>query len=172
MNGARTYLPLTDETDVLAVLNEISLLGGLSPDQVHAVLGHLLRAEIPAGELVFREGSPASEIYIVLKGEVKIVLGLGKTPFELVAFGVGQCFGETAAIGILPHSASALVTHDARILVLKTSALYEISHESPELFGRLMMNIAREACRRLHATKDIIQHYAAATSHGGATHGH
>lgn len=165
MNGTRTYLPLADGQDVLPILNRISLLGGLSSAQVDIVLNHLLCATLEADELVFREGDPASEIYIIVSGEIKIVAGVDDTPYELVAYGVGRCFGETAAIGILPHSASAVVTKTARLLVLKTTALHDISHESPELFGRLMMNIAREACRRLHDTKDIFLHYAEAHSH-------
>ena len=39
----------------------------------------------------------------------------------------------------------------------KLLALY---NTDPKLFGMLMMNIAREVCRRLNKAEDIMLHYA------------
>jgi len=79
----------------------------------------------------------------------------------LVVYGVGRCFGETSAIGILPHSASAVAVEDTELIVLSTRALHRLYLEDTKLFGMLILNIAREACRRLHRTDEILLHYAA-----------
>jgi CRP-like cAMP-binding protein len=156
----RTGGPLLDIARVLSVLNKISLFGGLDDTQLYTLFRHLGSAHYRAGEAVFRQGDPPTHIYIVLSGRVKIITEVDHTPMELVVYGEGQCFGETAAIGILAHSATALAEADTELIVLPVPALRDVSHESPALFGMLMYNIAREACRRLHRTDEIFLHYA------------
>ena len=160
MVKARTSGPLLDIARVLPVLSKISLFGGLNDSQLYTLFRHLDSARYRAGEAVFRQGDQPSHIYVVLRGRIKIVTEVDHTPLELVEYGEGQCFGETAAIGILAHSATALAEVDTELIVLPASALHDLSHESPSLFGMLMFNIAREACRRLHRTDEVFLHYA------------
>ena len=65
-----------------------------------------------------------------------------------------------AGTTILPHSATALVVEDAELLVLSQEALRTLYREDAPLFGLLILNIAREACRRLQKTDEILLHYA------------
>lgn len=160
MENNRTYLPLDNIEDVLPILDDISLLGGLSDTQVQTIFQHLLCASYKSGDVIFRQGDTASEIYIIHSGAIKIVVNMDEAPLELIEYGVGQCFGESSAIGILPHSASAIATSELHLLVLKNEALHEISKDDPVLFGRLILNIAREVCRRLHNADETILHYA------------
>jgi hypothetical protein len=44
--------------------------------------------------------------------------------------------------------------------VLSSQAIHELYCEEPALFGILILNIAREACRRLHRTDELMLHYA------------
>jgi CRP-like cAMP-binding protein len=111
------------------------------------------------GEFIFKQGDEPTHIYVVMSGRVKIVFEAEGTPLEIIEFGVGQCLGETSVIAIMPHSASALVTQDAELIVLSRAALLSLFESDKELFGRLILNIAREACRRLHNTDEILLHY-------------
>lgn len=156
-----TALAGTNHAAVLAILNKISLLGGLSETQLQSVLRRMEWAQYAAGERVFLQGSTPSHIYIIVSGRVKIVVDIDVNPLEMVEYGPGQCFGETSAIAIEPHTATAAVIEAAELLVLSASALHGIYKEDPPLFGLLMFNIAREACRRLHRTDQILLHYAA-----------
>jgi CRP/FNR family transcriptional regulator, cyclic AMP receptor protein len=150
-----------DLAGVFPILHKISLLGGLSDTQLGSVLSRLESARYRAGERVFTQGETPSHIYIIVSGRVKIVVDIDENPLAIVEYGPGQCFGETSAIGIQPHSATAAVVEDAELAVLSTSALHAIFKEDPVLFGLLVLNIAREACRRLHKTDQILLHYAA-----------
>jgi hypothetical protein len=47
------------------------------------------------------------------------------------------------------------------LLVLPRPALFGLHHAHPELFGWLVLNIAREACRRLYQTDQVLLQYAA-----------
>jgi CRP-like cAMP-binding protein len=90
---------------------------------------------------------------------VKLVINEKSDPLELIVFGEGQCFGETSVIGIQPHAATAIAVEDTELIVLSRNALLSLMKTDIELFSILTLNIAREACRRLHKTDEILLHY-------------
>jgi len=157
----KTDLTPADAKNVLAILNRISLLGGLSDEQLAVILSHLKQAVYKRGDFVFAQGDPPHYIFIVLSGRVRIVVDADTTPLELVECAVGQCFGETSVIGILPHSASAIAMEETQLLVLSMEALHTLYQEHLQIFAILVLNIAREACRRLHKADETFLYYAA-----------
>jgi len=140
-----------------AIVEEISILGGMSDPQVYDVVQRFRKASYRKGELVFRQGESASNIYIVLTGSVQLLFAEGRHPMSNRQFSVGECFGETAVLGILPHSASMIAVDQLELLVLSKDDLGEIFEEDKELFSRLILNIARETCRRLHQTNELLE---------------
>ena len=81
------------------------------------------------------------------------------TPLELIVFEDGHCFGEASVIGILPHKGTAISITDTELIVLSRNALLSIYESDKELFSILILNIAREVCRRLHDSDEIMLHY-------------
>jgi CRP-like cAMP-binding protein len=153
-------LPLLDVEKVLPILNKIAIFGGLDDKQLYTVF-HLLEVEYyKKGEFIFRQGDAPSHIRIVRSGKVHIVENVDDTPLELFEFNPGDCFGETSVIAIHLHTASALAIEDTELLVVPRDKLFGLYDADPKLFGMLMMNIAREACRRLNKTEEVMLHYA------------
>ena len=161
MAEEKSYTPLADIDAVMAILNRISLFGGLTDDQLRILFAYLEQVSYRKDQIIFRQGEKPGHIYIIESGCVKIVLDANGTPLELHAYGVGACFGETAAIGLIPHSATAIAVEDTTLIVLPAMVLHTLYTEDPKLFGMLILNIARESCRRLHQTDEILLHYAA-----------
>ena len=153
-------LPLVDVENVLPILNRIAIFGGLDDRQLYTVF-HLLEVEhYRKGELIFRQGDAPSHIRIIRAGRVHIVENVNGTPMELFELRTGDCFGETSVMTIHQHTASALAMEDTELLVIPREKLFGLYDSDPGLFGMLMMNIAREACRRLNRTEEIMLHYA------------
>jgi CRP-like cAMP-binding protein len=159
LGGEKPLLPLLDSEDVLPILNDISIFAGLSDKQLSALFRLLEKAHYKAGEKIFEQGSQPSHIYVVQSGSVKLVVNARQTPLELIVFEKGQCFGETSVIGIQPHAATAIAVEDTELIVLPRSALLSLFKSDLEVFNILILNIAREACRRLHKTDEILLHY-------------
>ena len=151
--------PLLDIENVLPILNKISILAGFSDKQLYAVFRQLEKVSYDDGALVFEQGSEPSHIYIIQQGMVKLVVGDEDTSLELIELMQGACFGETAVIGILPHAASAVTVGKTELLVLSRHALLSLYKTDLELYSLLILNIAREACRRLYQTDRILLHY-------------
>lgn len=152
--------PLVHVEGVLSILNRIAIFGALDDRQLDAVLRLLEVETYQKGESVFEQGQSPTHIRIVKSGLIRIVEHLHETPLELYQFGVGDCFGETSVIGISPHTASAVAVDDVELLVFPREKLFGLYDADPKLFGLLILNIAREACRRLNQTEEVMLHYA------------
>jgi CRP/FNR family transcriptional regulator len=145
--------------EVLPILSEISIFAGLSDAQLHRLFELLRKTSYEAGEKVFAEGEQPGHIYIVQSGSVKLVVNCEDTPLELIEFRKGRCFGETSVIGIQPHAATAVCVTDTELIVLSRNTLLSLYKSDLEMFSTLILNIAREACRRLAKTDEILLHY-------------
>lgn len=151
---------LLEVEKILPILNQISLFGGLNDAQLYTVFRILETEHYHKGEFIFRQGDAPDHIRIVQTGRIRIVEEVDGTPMELVEFGAGECFGETSVIAIQKHTASALAIEECDLLVIPREKMFQLHHTDPELFGILMLNIAREACRRLKKTENTMLHYA------------
>ena len=158
-NGEKQLSQFLDIEEILPILSEISIFAGLSRKQLDTLFRLLEKAHYKAGETVFIEDSKPSHIYIVQSGSVKLVVNAKQTPLELIVFEEGHCFGETSVIGIQLHAATAISVEDIELIVLSRKALLSVFKVDLELFSILILNIAREACRRLHRTDEILMHY-------------
>jgi len=153
-------LPLMEVEKVLPILNRISIFGGLDDGQLYSVFRILETEHYHKGDVVFRQGDSPDHIRIIRSGRVRMVEDVEGTPMELVEFMAGDCFGETSVMAIHVHTASALALEETDLLVIPREKLFSLYHSDPKLFGMLMMNIAREACRRLNKTEEVMLHYA------------
>src|SRR3954452_9743277 len=76
-----------------------------------------------AGEVIFRQYDMASEMYVVLEGEVELTLG--DTLIETV--GPGEPFGEMALIDQAPRAATATTkTHCKLALIPDKPCLFTV----------------------------------------------
>jgi len=160
MVDEKEYQPLLDIENVLPILNKISIFAGLTDKQLYSLFRLLHRISCTAGETIFHQGAQPSHIYVIQSGRIKLVVSRDDTPFELVVFEQGDCFGETSVIGIQPHVATAIAIEDSELIVLPKKALLSIYKQDLELYTILLSNIAREACRRLHHSDQVLLHYA------------
>ena len=87
----------------------------MSEEQLYTLFRLIEKVTYKPEELIFEQGSQPSHIYIVKYGKVKLIATKDDTPFELIAFEQGQCFGESSVIGIQPHAATAIVVFKVAI---------------------------------------------------------
>jgi len=160
MSADKYRPPLLEVEKVLPILNRIAILGGLDDAQLYTVFRLLETEHYKAKEFIFRQGDSPSHIRIVWSGRVRIIEQVNGEPLELYEFVTGDCFGETSVIAIHRHTASAQAVVDTDLLVIPRDRLFALYETDPKLFGMLMMNIAREACRRLNRTEETMLHYA------------
>jgi CRP-like cAMP-binding protein len=149
-----------DRESLFPILKRVTVFSGIDDEGLRRIFDACPVITCRTGEVIVREGTPATEIFLILSGRVKIVLNRDCEPFELIELGPGHCFGEASVIGIQSHSASVIGTEDSQLMVLSRQVLMQTLREDKDLFSLLILNIAREIARRLHHTDEILLHYA------------
>lgn len=98
---------------------------------------------VPAGVIVFQEGEPARDMYVLLQGTAEISVG-----GELVEIAQpGALLGELALVDAGPRSATVITRTDCRVVSVNTPQFDLLVRESPE-FGRHVMKVMAERLRR------------------------
>ena len=109
--------------------------------------------EYPVGEMVFREGDPGDELFIVVKGRVEIFVSDQEGKDVILAeVGEGSCFGEMSIIDQSPRSAACRVLEDAVFLAFHAERFRAISHTMPECAVKVMNRMLSTIVERLMKT--------------------
>jgi CRP-like cAMP-binding protein len=95
------------------------------------------------GEMIAAEGDPGDTTYVIVDGEVDVVVG-SRT---LAVRGAGDVIGEMSVISSRPRVASLRAKSDVRVLEIHKPAFEAILRERPETALALM----RVLCERLSA---------------------
>lgn len=147
---------LNDTSDIMGILKEISIFGGLKQEQLEEIFKLAYVAKVPKNYKLFSIGESSCYIYVLINGAISLTFFSEENKEEYMQFKIGDCFGEASLIAIEAHTASALCLEECEIVVLSRRALMSLHKSNPDLFGRLILNIARELGRRLHITNKLL----------------
>jgi len=107
--------------------------------------------ELHPEEILFREGDPGHEMYVVLQGSVKLFRG----DLQLAVMSKGSYFGEMSLLHDSPRSAGAAALDDVRLAVITKNNFDLLIRENPGLVKRLLEELAHrleETNQKLHAS--------------------
>ncbi len=96
----------------------------------------------PKDTMVFSEGMPGSELYIIQKGSVKITKIVDNTEVLLAVLKSGDIFGEMALLDNKPRSASAIAYEDAYLLAVNKANFERMVQAQPQIVTRLTQLLA------------------------------
>jgi CRP/FNR family transcriptional regulator, cyclic AMP receptor protein len=99
---------------------------------------------IKAGDVVFREGDQARELFVIKSGSVRIQIG-NRTISEL---GPDSIFGEMALIDNEPRSATAIAVTDVELVAVSEKQFLFLVGQTPYFALKVMRVLAQ----RLRAT--------------------
>ena len=96
-----------------------------------------------AGEPVFLADEPSTGMYLILKGEVKVMRRTSDgEQVEVARMGAGQTMGEISLLLGQPHSATVIAVDEVDTLLLTHNRLEELREEEPGLALRLFEILA------------------------------
>jgi CRP-like cAMP-binding protein len=138
---------LNDATHLPAIRNH-HLLASLSPGQMQRLLAASHVDEYEAGHLLFDRGQPASHFFIVLEGQVNLVLYSKSGEEKIVEIlGPGNSFAEAVMFMEAPgYPVSAVATVKSRVVRFSCREYVGILRESPETCLRMLGHVSQ----RLH----------------------
>ena len=131
-----------------SLLAQVPLFSGLAPGELDGLTALIRRHRYEEGEVIFHEGDPGTALYVIEKGEVKIVLGSSEgKDVVLSLLGPGDFFGELALLDGEPRSADAVAKETSHLLILKRDDFLRFMIERPQVAVNLMAVLTRRLRR-------------------------
>jgi CRP/FNR family transcriptional regulator, cyclic AMP receptor protein len=127
---------------------EISIFQGMTPGQQKLLLPLVTMCRFPAGHSVFKQGDPATRLYVLESGLVDIVYKPNDGSELLVAsLGSGGVFGWSSTLGREIYTSAAYTVTECSAFTLLGKELKGLCVKYPEtgvvILNRLAMTIAR-----------------------------
>jgi len=98
--------------------------------------------EFPKGHVLFRDGEPGREMYVVQSGRVNITKAVRASEMVLATLGPGEFFGEMAILSNKPRSAGAVMADDGRLLVIDPKNFEAMIRGNGEIAARLIKKLS------------------------------
>lgn len=119
------------------------------PDRIHARFGR----SFAAGEILFREGDPAAEAYLLEEGRVRLIKRVRGAERSLMILKPGDLLGESALVPGARCSSTAIAIAEGRALALDHETLQTLLDKNPAVASR----IVKQLVRRLRDAEDQIE---------------
>jgi hypothetical protein len=146
-------VPAGDRAEEMArkveVLRRMPLFRHLIYKEILRVLNVTTVREFAPGEEIIKEGTPGDEMFILLRGKIR----LHKNDAFITHLEAGAHIGEMALVDRRqPRSASATAEERSRLLGLKRRDFYEIIRKVPQLSVKLLWAFTQVLAERLRKT--------------------
>ncbi len=145
--------------EYLHFLKETDLFHNLDDAQIIKVEKLCKDRKYKTNDIIFTENSKETELYLVVKGEVNILVNpsiVSKIPgkeFEpevIAKFCRGQSFGEMSLTDEGIRSASAIASsEDVRLLIISRIALLDLCNSDPVLGYKVMYNLCNDLSQKI-----------------------
>ena len=134
-------------------LRTIPLFTQLSDEEVTRVTEAARERLYPKSSVILFEDDPGDALYVVITGEVKVVL-IGEDGREVILSMLrsGDFFGEMSLIDDQPRSAHVIATEDSNLLVLRREEFRVCLEQAP----RIAVGLLQALSRRLRRADDKI----------------
>ncbi len=109
--------------------------------------------ELPTGTVIFREGETGREMYVLQSGKVDITKKIRDTEKTLATLNPGDFFGEMSILNNKPRSANAVVSENAKLLIVEPKMFESMIRNNVEIAIRIIKMLAK----RLQDADDQIE---------------
>jgi CRP-like cAMP-binding protein len=144
-----------------SLLEKVDVFDELDKERLERISTICVEHRFGEGELIFEQNTISDGLYIILNGEVDILVdqralsGIAATPelTPIARLRRGQSFGEVALVDEGTRTATARAAQpDTRLLMLRRVDLMELCREDYELGFVLMRNLAGDLALKIRQT--------------------
>ena len=146
----------------MTTVKEIPLFAGLSEKELVTIVEDLRLKEYSKDELIFRQGDESREVYVILKGKVRIYkISPAGNETSIAIYSTHDVIGELAALDNQPRSATGKAMGAVTLLAMSQARFMDHLHSSSTLALNLAKLIAQKLRWRAAYAESIAQYDAA-----------
>lgn len=122
-----------------ARLRHLGVFADLTEPELHALAGELEERSFPEGSWVLRKGGQATSLFVIVDGEVGVVID----DEERAKLATGSFFGEVSALLAEPPTADVVARTPLRCLIIPPEHAEEFLLAHPRVMYRMLQAEAR-----------------------------
>lgn len=136
-------------------IKQSDLFWGMNQDAIKKVMSIAEKVSFDQGDVLFRDGDDPEYLYILVKGQVKLVLGeTGKLVYT--GSRIGEAFGWSALIDRKEYSATAITSEPTVLLRIERDRLLEILEKDMENGYLFFKSLSKALGKRLMKSYSLI----------------
>jgi ABC-type multidrug transport system ATPase subunit/CRP-like cAMP-binding protein len=140
------------------VLRRAGIFRDLPPPVIERVAIALRPLEVPAGDVVTREGDPADRFYLVESGTLVVTGVFAERERELGRLGPGDFYGEIALLHEGRSAATVRAETPARLLTLSAGEFSTLMEQVPQLAAAIQEAARARKAERLARHLEVEHH--------------
>jgi len=140
----------------IATLQKLGFLEDFPPKYLEPLAAVAEVIDVPANEVLFREGEKSACIYIVIEGKVALEISAGSGVIRIQTVGPGKLLGWTPVLAPGPMTAQAVALEPCRLVAINAMQILQACAQNPSFGMQFMRRTAVALSRRLHATRQQI----------------
>ncbi len=158
-SGCPTLHPFAEMSSLANLLQQADIFYQISLSDLELITPLCRECQYQAGEVIFPEGAEGKDLYVIVQGEVDILVDphlvsgekeQSSGPFTIATLRRGQSFGEVALVDQGVRSATArAAANNTRVLVIAGEGLLRLCKLRPDLGYHLMRNLAADLALKL-----------------------
>lgn len=143
--------------ETAAFLANVRLFREFTPAELEAFAARLRERSLRRGVVLFREGDPGDEMYVVRQGVVVISKAVtGRVEQVLGRATAGDFFGEMALFDRSPRSAAVQAESETTLLVLDRENLNLLIEVNPRAAAAFFRSLVHVFIERLRASGELV----------------
>jgi len=134
--------------DLEQQLASAPLLAGLERQTLRRIAAHATRRTYAPGDVIVREGSSGTALYVILRGRVRVERRGEADEAVLGELGAGEFFGELALIEEHPRTASVIAVDETECVLFAAWEFRAMLESHPQIALPIMRALIARAHRR------------------------
>ena len=126
------------------LLASVPLFAGVAPETLGSLATEAVTCEVLAGDWVFHQGDPADDLYVVVRGRLRVSVEADGERRDLNELGPGAAVGELALLTGSRRSASIRAVRDTALIRLPGAVFAEHLQRDPGLAASVARTLARQ----------------------------
>lgn len=132
-------------------LRRVPLFAGLPEEDLNRLCEMVERVHLPAGQVLFEEGSRGDRAYVIESGELEVIKISAGQPILLDLRRAGDVIGEIALLEDTPRTATLRALSDSILLAINQEQFDHLTNSSPTA-ARALYNIVLARYRNMTAS--------------------
>jgi len=143
--------------ELIELIKSIPIFADLTDDDLEKLIKYSEKRKYPSGSIILYQGDTGNAIYLILKGQVKVVL-TNEDGKEIILSTLekNNYFGEMSIFDQEKRSATVVAKSNTEFLVISHEVLKNLIKGKPEI----AFNLLAEMSRRLRATDEQVRSIA------------